>query len=373
MRWDGERFEEVSYASVELPRESNGWASGLVSGPLPMFRSGSIEWSDSSELGASGSLSYTGAARPDTGDMVRVTYSCADESGERADCVLGTFVMEADDPGMDMGKVEGSVRLLSVLHVAKSKLFPRPYVIGRGCNCVRRAAELLESLRIPVSAAWSGRLLRQDVVMEAGESYLDAANRLLAAAGFAPCMPDAYGGAVMRPAARGTEPAWTFATDGRSVTEPEVTFHDALAGAPNAVHLAWEGDGYSAWASAVNDDPASPSSVRSLGYELGTFERADNPEGETAAEVLASVKAQAAERLATACSGYSTCELSHPWVPVGVGDPVRVSYPQAGVDFAGFVSSMSAKWGEEGHVRVATTVSRRVSATFSPTVRGGLM
>uniref|UniRef100_A0A7C9NDR7 Uncharacterized protein n=1 Tax=Muribaculaceae bacterium Z82 TaxID=2304548 RepID=A0A7C9NDR7_9BACT len=373
MRWDGKRAESVTCRLVEMPGEANGWAAGLVGPEEPMFTGGSIEWSDSAALGASGSLSYTGGGRPDTSRMVRISYAASDESGGSEEAVLGTFVMEADDPSCDMGRVDGSVRLLSVLHVAASKLFPRPYVIGRGCNCVERAAGLLRSLHIPVAAAWSGRLLRQDIVMEAGESYLDAANRLLAAAGFLPCQPDAYGGALMRPAQAGSEPVWTFRTDASSVVEPKVVCHDGLSGAPNAVHLTWEGDGVSCWTSAVNDDPLSPSSVRNVGFESGVHERANDPEGETAAEVLESVKAQAAERLAAACSGYSTCQVSHPWVPVSVGDPVRVLYPKAGIDFAGCVSAMAAKWGSESHVTVATTVGRRVAATFSPTVRGGVL
>lgn len=372
MRWDGKRSEEVSYLAVELPRASNGWASGLVSGPLGMFRGGSVEWSADAPLGASGSLDYTGG-RPDASSMVRIVYRATDESGDSEECALGTFLMSADDPSLDMGSAEGKVQLLSVLHVAASRLFPRPYTIGRGCNCVQRAAGFLEALHIPVSAAWSGRLLRRDIVMEAGKSYLDAANALLAAAGFRPCEPDAYGGAVMRPAVSGGRPAWEFSTDGRSVTEPKVTVHDALYGAPNAVHLVWEDEGFGCWASAVNDDPSSPSSVPAVGYEVGRCERADNPEGGTAAEVLASVKAQAVERLRSACSGYSTCELSHPWVPLRVGDSVRVSYPQSGLDFAGEVSSMSARWGAESHVRVSTVAGRRVSAAFSPRVTGGML
>lgn len=373
MRWDGERAESVEYLAVELPRESNGWAHGLVGGSYPMFVGGSVEWSADSALGASGSLDYTGGERPDTSGMVRVVYRASDESGASEEAVLGTFLMAADDPSLDMGKVDGKVQLLSVLHIAASKLFPRPYTIGRGCNCVQRAAGFLEALRIPVSAAWSGRLLRRDIVMEAGDSYLDAANALLAAAGFRPCEPDAYGGALMRPAAAGTEPAWTFAAGAASVTKPEVTVHDGLYGAPNAVHLVWEDEGFGCWASAVNDDPESPSSVRNAGYEVGACESADNPEGETQAEVLESVKAQAVERLRTACSGYSTCEVSHPWVPIGIGDRVRVVYPQSGVDFAGEVSSMSAKWGADSHVAVSTVAGRSVSAAFVPKVTGGML
>lgn len=373
MRWEGRRDERVSYLRVQFPRESNGWSCGLLAGEFGMFTGGSIELSADSALGASGSLSYTGAAKPDPSDMVRVVYSCTDEDGERHEEALGTFLLALGDPSHDMGAVEGSADLLSVLHVAERKLFPRPYVIGRGCNCVERARQLVESLHLRVSAAWSGRLLRRDIVMEAGESYLDAANRLLAAAGFRPCEPDAYGGVVMRPSCPAMLPSWEFAEGADGIMEPRVTEHDGLSGAPNAVHLEWADDGFSAYASAVNDDPASPSSVRNLGYEDGVFEQADNPEGETPRQVLDSVMAQAAERLASACAGYSTCSLAHPWVPVGVGDRVRVSYPSAGIDFAGDVSSMKLSWDAKSHVRAETVVGRAVSAAFSPRVTGGVM
>lgn len=373
MRWDTGRSERIRYLMVEFPKASNGWAQGLVSGEYGMFVGGSIDLSDESDLGASGTLDYVGADRPDASGMVRVVYDASDGAGGSASCVLGTFVMALDDPEASAGKASGSVQLLSALHVAASKLFPRPYVIGRGCNCVERAAELMGSLHLGVSAAYSTRLLRRDIVMEAGQSYLDAANALLAAAGFLPCRPDPYGGLVMRPPSGSSEAAWTFASGDRSVLVPEVTEHDGLAGAPNAVHLTWDEDGFSCWASAVNDDPSSPSSTVSVGYESGVCEDADNPEGATAAEVLESVKAQAVQRLTSACSGYSTVTIAHPWVPLSVGERADVEYPEAGVSFSGKVFSQTVSWDEKCRVSVETVVGRSVSATFSPSVRGGVL
>ena len=373
MRWDAARSERIRCLMVEFPKESNGWAQGLVSGEFGMFVGGSIDLSDEADLGASGTLDYTGRARPDASKLVRIVYDAADDAGGSESRVLGTFLMAIDDPESDYGKASGSVQLLSTLRIAAGKLFPRPYVIGRGCNCVERAAELMGSLHLGVSAAYSTRLLRRDIVMEAGESYLDAANRLLAAARFLPCQPDAYGGVVMRPPSGEAEPAWTFASGSRSVLVPQAVEHDGLADAPNAVHMSWDEEGYSCWASAVNDDPSSPSSTVRKGYEDGVFEDADNPEGETAAEVLESVKAQAVARLMSACSGYSTVTVAHPWVPLFVGDRADVEYPKAGVSFSGTVFSQTLTWDEKSRLSVETVVGRSVAATFSPTVRGGVL
>ena len=370
MRWDTERSESFSYQRVRVPRAGfdDGWQ---VVGDYPMFTGGRIEYSVDSDLVAVGELSFEGGEPPDPRDMVRVVYRAEDGCGGSAEVVLGTFIVQGSEPCWDMGKVSGTAKLLSVLHIPRSKLFPRPYTIGRGCNCVERARELIEGLGLRVSLSAGTRLLRRDIVMEAGESYLDAANRLLAAGGFAPCRPDAYGGVVMEPAPSGVrEPAWELAEGDGSVMECEVALVDSAAGAPNAVHLSYEdGDG-SWWVSAVNDDARSGSSVQAVGYEVGQYGQADDP-GE--GDVLESLKEQARRKLAEACSGTETAEVSHPVVPLKVGDVASASYPSSGIEMAGEVATMQVEWDENQHAAASSKIRRRVGADFVPTVRGGML
>ncbi len=364
--------EGFRYLRVRMPRAGydDGWQ---VVGEYPMFTGGRLEFSAEAELVATGSLEFEGEEAPDARDLVRIVHWF--DAGEgREEQVLGTFVMSVSEVEGDMGKHSGSAKLLSVLHVAKSRLYPRPYTIGRGCNCVERAREIVEGLGLRVSLSAGTRLLRRDIVMEAGESFLDAANRLLAAGGFAPCTPDGYGGVVMAPLSTGArEPAWTFREGEEGDFEPEVVRKDASAGAPNAVHLAWDDEGFSVWASAVNDDPLSASSVQAVGYEVGLFDQASDPGEGTVAEAVEAVKAQARERLVAECSGTETLELAHPLVPLRVRDAARAEYPSSGIDFEGEVSSVTMEWDGKQHLRATTVLSRRVSANFRATVRGGLL
>lgn len=365
--------ESIRYKRVRMPRAGfdDGWQ---VVGEYPMFTGGRLEFSADSELAATGSLEFEGGEAPDARDMVRIVHAFDDGEGSASEQVLGTFVMSVAEVGSDMGKESGSAALRSVLHIAKSKLYPRPYTIGRGCNCVERAREIIEGLGLRVSLSSGTRLLRRDIVMEAGESYLDAANRLLAAGGFAPCQPDPFGGVVMAPLPTGVrEPAYVFEEGDSADFEPEVVLKDAAADAPNAVHLIWDDDGFSAWASAINDDPLSASSVQAVGYEVGLFETASDPGDGTVAEAVEAVKAQACERLVSECSGTETLALPHPLVPLRVRDVAKAVYPSSGIEFEGEAYTISMEWDKNQHVRATTVIRRQVSADFRITVRGGLL
>lgn len=371
MRWDDFRAGTFSYLRVRMPRrgyEDEGFA---VVGEYPMFTGGSIEMSAESDLGASGSLDYRGSELPDIRDMVRVVYTASDESGEVSENPLGTFVMSLGEPTYDMGDVTGSVELLSTLRLADCRKFGRPYTIKAGCNCVSKAAELIGSVGLSVSAPVGTKLLRRDMVMEATDSYLDAANALLEAAGFRKCEPDPYGGVVMRPVESGErEAAWVFSEG--SALSPEVTRVHAAADAPNAVYLTYGGDA-PCWAYAKNEDPLSESSVQNVGYEIGECDTASDPGEGGPLEVLADVMEQAKQALLDRCGGTEECRWSHPYVPVRVGDVAAVDYPTAGISFAGEISSMKVEWGDEQDAACETVAKRKVEAGFRPTVRGAVM
>lgn len=373
MRWEDFRQGTVVYQAVRMPRRGYEGQGLTVFGEYGSFTGGSVELSSESDLGASGSLEYLGDSVPDVRDLVRVVYVAADESGEVSANPIGTFVMALGEPTYDISGVSGSVELLSTLRIADCRKFGRTYTIKAGCNCVSKAAELITGLGLSVSAAVGTKLLRADLVMEPGDSYLDAANALLEAAGFRRCEPDPYGGVVMRPVQTGErEAAWVFAEGVNSMLDPEVTMVEAAIDAPNAVYLSYSGDP-PCWASAKNEDPLSASSVANVGYEIGEHSDASDPGEGSAQDVLADVMAQARDALMERCSGTSQCRVSHPYVPISPGDVVAVSYPSAGIEFAGEVASMSMSWGDEQDVACETVAKRRMETDFRPTVRGSML
>lgn len=373
MRWDDFRQGTVVYQAVRMPRRGYEGQGFAVVGDYPMFTGGSIELSAESDLGASGSLDYRGESVPDVRDLVRVVYVAADEAGNVSANPIGTFVMSLGEPTYDMGKAYGSVELLSTLRIADCRKFGRPYTIKAGCNCVSKAVELIGALGLSVSAAVGTKLLRSDMVMDAGDSYLDAANALLDAAGFRHCEPDPYGGVVMRPVRTGErEAAWAFSEGSSSMLSPEVVLVEAALDAPNAVYVTYSGDP-PCWAVAMNEDPLSPSSVANVGYEIGEHEQAADPGEGTAQQALADVMGQARDMLMERCSGTAQLRFSHPYVPIAPGDVVAVDYPSSGISFAGEVSSMALSWGDEQDVACETVAKRRMDAGFRPTVGGGML
>lgn len=359
MRWDTERRESFEYARVRMPRGDGADAWNEV-GSYGMFDGGSIELSASSALRSSGTLSFSGAEVPDTSDLVRVRYLVDDMHGGSQAFVLGTFLMSVSDPKWDMGLAVGEASLLSVLHIAQSKRFGIPYVIGRGCNCVERARQFVEGLGLRVCASQGQRLLRRDIVMAPGDSYLDAANRLLAAAGFDPCDVDAYGGVVMRPHGDAGAASWTFREGESSIMRHEVSMAYTGQSVPNAVCLRWTDGGVGLWARAVDDDPDSPSSVRNLGYEITLCDEAADPGGGGREAVAAEIVAQAARRLRAEQSATERCTVVHPWVPIGLGERVSVEYPSSGLEFSGSVEEVSMSWDESQNIKCETTAARMV-------------
>lgn len=372
MIYDGYREEKLTYLRVCLPRAgvSNPWVEAGVYDQL--FTGGSIELSSESDLGASGSLDFSGKGLPDVRDMVRINYTMTDETGETQTATLGTFLMSVSEPEYNMETLAGSCDLLSVLHIAESKQFGRVTVIQRGGYCVDRAKDLIESLGIVVSASDSTRMLNRDMIFDADTTYLEAANELLAAADFDKCKPDAFGGVIMEPKKMGAlVPAYTFKDNNRSVLVPEVVVTETSNDAPNAVYMSYDSGDIYVWASATNNDPESAFSVPNKGYEVTHTEEVSDLESLTVKDALGELKGKAQSTLVEKSSNTEETTLKHPWLPLTTGDAIAIDYTAAGIEWTGQIKSMEMTFDETSHIETETKATKQTPADFRVTLAGG--
>ncbi len=374
MIYDGYREEQITFMRVGLPRSGIEVPWTELGVYEKTFTAGTIELSSDSDLGASGSLDFSGNELPETRDLVRVIYTMTDEKGNAQTTALGTFLLAVSEPTYNMDTTTGSCDLLSVLHIAASKKFGKVTVIPRGGYCVDRAKALIESLGLRVSASDSARMLNYDMIFDADQSYLDAANALLDAAGFNRCKPDAYGNVLMQPKPVGAlAPAWVFSDDLKSVMLPEVVLTETATDAPNAVYLSWDSGTYGAWAAAKNEDADSSFSIQNKGYEVSFTEEVSDLEAQTQTQAIAELKARAQKRLVDESGNTEEVTLKHPWLPITTGDAISLDYTSAGIEWSGQVASMSMSFDASSHVEVETKATRQCPADFQIKLSGGVL
>ena len=364
MRWDGYRDERVTYRRVTWPGLVEGEDVGCVTG-------GSLELSALSDLRSSGTAHYCSDEELDTDGLLRVYYTATDATGESETTALGTYFMTAGEPDFSGSTVEGELQLQSVLKVALKAKPGRIYTVAAGTNAVAKAVAIMGTLGLRTNEPSSSYTLSRDAVYDPDDCWLTIANDLLSRAGYASCWPDGYGVVQMDPY---TEPQerehrWDFASGELSILEPVVTVSDNSGDTYNACRLTYETEEESLWASAVNDDPNSESCRERTGYEVTYYEGVTELSGGTTAERLASLKAMAQTKLADNSSEVQYLEWGHPWVPLWPNDAIGVSYPEAGVEWSGAVTSMQISL--DGHATCTTKARRFVRKGFTATVEGG--
>lgn len=364
MFWLGSRAESLIYRRVVWPtmREAEDYACVV---------GGSLELSALSDLRASGKLDFAGAQIPNTHDLVRIYYRFTDERGETGTFPLATMFCGLSDPTHNCKDVAGSLDLESVLRVPLGRSYGMPYTVKAGTNAVAKAVDVIESLGLSTNKPASAYKLANDHVFGSDESYLSIANWLLDAAGFASCMPDAYGTVQMVPYVEPQERAstWTF-DDGRySIMQPEVIVSDNSESVYNACRLSYETEEESLWAATVNNDKNSPASIANRGYERTLTEQVSELSGSTQAERLANLKAQSKSKLVENSAGIEYVEWQHPYVPLSPNDAVSIEYSMAGIEWRGAVTNMQISLDVSMQCR--TKARRFIRAGFVTETNGG--
>lgn len=335
------------------------------------FTGGSIDCGAYSTLKMSATLEYTGDA-PDTTDLIRVYYRFTDSHGETAEHALGTFFPGYTQVSMQQGGSgligSGSITGYSTLKALSDRLCGLPMTIPEGTDPVAFAAALVASqgLRANVQQdeAYS---LTAPHTFEAEDSFLTVVNWCLTncPTQYQAAFVDGYGTVQIQPYQEPSsrQAAWTFADDDRSIMQPVVSEENEWQASANVVRLYYESDECAMWASAKALGGARASLAQRGGRETTYYELVDEVSD------LAALEALAVTRLKDRCAEIERVSLTHAFVPISTGDPIRVDY--ADRSWSGSVQNMTISLTPSA--QCSTQLRRYVSAALDVEVDGGVL
>jgi hypothetical protein len=364
MIWTGYREESWTYRRVT-------WPGFEEREDYTVFTGGEIDLSALSTLRASGTLDFTGGSLPSEHDLVRVYYRITDETGETYETPLGTFFMAVGSPDYEGSMVSGTVDLESTLMVPSNGSYGRHYTVKAGTNAVSKAKEIMDGLGLRTNATASSYTLAKDVIYDPDDSWLTICNDLLSMAGYGSCSPDPYGTIRMAPYVepQDRQASWTFSDGTDSIMLPKVSVSDNSEDIPNVVRLVHESEDESLWAASVNEDPLSPASTVSRGYECCLNDTISELSGDTKDARLENLKTMARKKLVDNSSSIEYVEWGFPWVPLWPNDAISISYLTARLDWHGAVTEMKVEVG--GHCSVTGKARRFVRKGFVTREDGG--
>lgn len=361
MRLTGNRANETyTYRRVDWETWQEGADLGNVTG-------GSIELGAFTDLKATCTFAFQGGEAPAQDSLVRIYYSFEDEEGERAEYMLGTFLITYSTVTTTDDRVGGTADGYSVLKVLADRKCGMPYTAAAGEYPVAQAKALIESLGLRVyEGDESAYQLAQDHTFEPDDSYLTVVNWLLTSAGFSAVMPNAAGECVIqRSGAHGVR--FAFDAGAYSIMYPSVQTENDWQSTANVVRAYYEDDTCALYAVAKNMSGSKASLDNRGNRELTMYESVSELDGEDATAKLANLVTFATSKLIDNSGEIERVKLSHPYVPLLPNDGVTVKYN--GIDWQGNVTNMRISLAPstrcETETRRLTAPAITVDATYN--------
>lgn len=256
---------------------------------------------------------------------------------------LGTFLVQTPQSSFD-GKTHAvSVDAYTPLIELKENLPPLGYSIPKDENVMSMAYRLTrEYVRAPVVATTNDAALQYDFVAETSETWLKYISALIANADYKFEL-DELGRILFAPKQdiASLQPVWTYDDGNSSILYPEISLSRDLYGIPNVVEVIYSNGNDHYHATAVNDDPNSPTSTVSRGRRITT--RDDNPDV-IGYPTKDQINEYAERRLKELSSIECSISYMHAYCPTRLGDCVRLNYKRSGfTDIKAKVISQSIK------------------------------
>lgn len=213
---------------------------------------------------------------------------------------------------------------------------PIGYSRLKGENIMQAAYEITrENVRAPVIKPDCPETLADDFISNTSDTWITFTEDLIMKAKHEFALDD-MGRILFAPKQDITslQPVWTYNDDNSSILHADITMDHDLYGIPNVVEVVYSSqngtvDGSDMiFATAVNDDPNSPTSTISRGRRI--VYRDTNPalSGEPTQYELNEYARQLLEELSTVEYKIS---YTHGYCPVRLGDCVRLNYSRAGM------------------------------------------
>lgn len=258
------------------------------------------------------------------------TYLITMQNGVTEKFPLGTFLIQTPKTSFD-GKVKNiSSDAYTPLLELKENPPPIGYTILKGENILSYAYRLArDNLRAPVIEAENDEKTSSDFTANSDDTWISFISDLIKIAKYHLDL-DEMGRVLFMPDQEiaSLQPVWTFNNDNSSILYPDISIDHDLYSVPNVVEVSYSKGIEHYHATAVNDDPNSPTSTVNRGRKI--THRVTDPDmaGDPTRVQIEEYATRLLKELSTI---EYTVSYSHGYCPVRLGDCVRLNYPDIGI------------------------------------------
>ena len=269
-------------------------------------------------------------------------YLITIQNGVKEKHPLGTFLVQTPTSDFD-GKVRAvSMDAYTPLLELRENPPPVGYYIPKDENVMDIAYRLTkEHVRAPVVKTNHRAVNSSDYAADPGDTWLsflsafisnhaynDGVNPTIASYTYA---LDEMGRILFAPKqdTASLQPVWTYTDDNSSILYPDMSMAHDLYGIPNVVEVVYSDGTTIDFTYAKNDDPNSPTSIRSRGREI-TY-RDTNP-SLVGNPTKAQLQEYTDQLLRTLSTVEYTISYTHGYCPVRLDDCVRFNYSRNGLN-----------------------------------------
>lgn len=317
--WSASMQQTFEYYKVN----PNTWMDETI---IDTIVDATIEYDES--VGTLGSASITSTEMIDE-CYVRI-YLITIQNGVKERFVLGTFLVQAPADNFDGRNHSITLDAYTPLIEMKEKMPSIGYTLLKTRNIMDAASTICrEVTRGPNVEASSTKTLDYNFVANTDDTWLTFLTDLISLADFKFDV-DAMGNILFAPIQdiASLQPVFTYTDDNSSVLYPSISIDRDLYGIPNVVEVIWSSGLETMYARAVNSDPNSPISTVNRGREI--VKRVTDP-GLPGLPSQTQLNEYATQLLRNVSSLEYKITYTHGYLPVRVGDCIRLNYGLAGL------------------------------------------
>jgi len=329
MSLTGHRTELIRVELLTRSEKSLGYLDGMSGGRL--------SWNANADLPAGGNISLddTGQDINTSQDRIRVWWEVVGEDP----WPLGVYVISAPATQYHSSGSTRDITLIDKLTVIRDDVLTTTLQMVAGTNLVQAVVEQIQATgETKIAATSSTATLSNALTWEPGTSRLKVINDLLGVAGYWSLWTDRRGQFRVEPyVAPSLRPSvYSFEEGATAIHSPDWEYELALWEATNTVVLISQADedGNTWLASAVDDNPESPTSTVSMGRVLNPIVR-ENVEAASQVEL----QLQANRTLVDNSNVVGKIRVSHAPIPVWYNE--AVGFVSQGMDAKATVTKMS--------------------------------